>query len=320
MTAWPNPFIMQNSDPFILRTEQHYYFTASIPEYNRLEIRRADTLMGLREAKPVTVWRKPDRGPYSQLIWAPELHRFGEQWVIYFAAAPACGYINGLFQHRMYALVCDDDDPLTGYWQACRRIFTPYDTFSLDGSHFVHQGKHWYLWAQKDPFVAANTCIYLAELEKNPWTLKGQTVMISQPELAWENAEVGVNEAPAALLYGDRLFVSYSAGATDENYCMGLLWIDKDADLLQRSNWQKSPCPVFSTSVENKQFGPGHNGFTLDEHGRHVMVYHTRNHTGRRGDGVWDPSRHTRLKYFHWRDDGMPDFGIPPAQNLYSGP
>jgi len=51
--TWPNPFIEQRADPFILRHEQHYYFVASVPEYDRLEIRRATTLADLRSAEPV---------------------------------------------------------------------------------------------------------------------------------------------------------------------------------------------------------------------------------------------------------------------------
>lgn len=72
MANWPNPFIEQRADPFILRDGSDYYFIASVPEYDRLEIRRADSLEGLRAADPVVVWRKPESGPMSQLIWAPE--------------------------------------------------------------------------------------------------------------------------------------------------------------------------------------------------------------------------------------------------------
>lgn len=46
MNNWPNPFIEQRADPFILRHLNHYYFIASVPEYDRLEIRRAATLEG----------------------------------------------------------------------------------------------------------------------------------------------------------------------------------------------------------------------------------------------------------------------------------
>ena len=65
MKNWPNPFIEQRADPYILRHQESYYFIASVPEYDRLEIRRSATLEGLRDAQPVVVWRKPDSGSYG---------------------------------------------------------------------------------------------------------------------------------------------------------------------------------------------------------------------------------------------------------------
>ncbi len=88
MSHWPNPLIEQRADPFILRYQNSYYFIASVPEYDRLEIRRADTLAGLAQSGAAVIWRKPDDGPMSALIWAPELHRIDGRWAIYFAAAP----------------------------------------------------------------------------------------------------------------------------------------------------------------------------------------------------------------------------------------
>jgi GH43 family beta-xylosidase len=260
------------------------------------------------------VWHKPDTGPFSALIWAPELHHINGQWVIYFAAAPTRAIKDGLFQHRMYALVCNDADPLSGNWQPCRRVHTPIDSFSLDATYFHHQGKHWYLWAQKDPAIPGNSNLYLAEL-LNPWTLKSAPLMLSRPEYEWECAGFSVNEGPAVIQHGDQLFVTYSASATDENYCLGILSIDVLADPLNINAWRKSARPVFATSWDNQQYGPGHNSFTVDEAGRAVLVYHARNYTEIEGDPLWDPNRHTRLKYFDWRDDGTPDFGVPPADH-----
>ncbi|MBT0604609.1 family 43 glycosylhydrolase, partial [Klebsiella quasipneumoniae] len=97
-----------------------------------------------------------------------------------------------------------------------------FDTFALDATTFVHQGKRWYLWAQKAPDISGNSNLYLCEME-NPWTLKGEPVMLSKPEYDWECRGFWVNEGPAVLFHGDKLFISYSASATDENYCMGLL-------------------------------------------------------------------------------------------------
>lgn len=78
MVALPSytaPLIIQRADPFIYKhTDGYYYFTASVPAYNLIEIRRAKTLEGLAHAALRTVWRKHDKGPMSQLIWAPEIH------------------------------------------------------------------------------------------------------------------------------------------------------------------------------------------------------------------------------------------------------
>ncbi|EKK3980995.1 family 43 glycosylhydrolase [Cronobacter sakazakii] len=313
-SPWPNPLIEQRADPFILRHQGQYYFIASVPEYDRLEIRRAPSIESLRQAQPVVVWRKPDTGPMSELIWAPELHHINGKWYIYFAAAPTRALKDNMFQHRMYVLECADSDPLTGTWKDKGQIQTPYDTFSLDATTFEHQGKLWYLWAQKAPDIPGNSNLYLCEME-NPWTLKGEPVMLSKPELEWECRGFLVNEGPAVVKHGERLFITYSASATDENYCMGLLWIDQAADLRAPRNWHKSPQPVFTTSYENRQYGPGHNSFTTTPDGQDVLVYHARNYTEIEGDPLWDPNRHTRVKLVTWDDDGMPQFGTPPADH-----
>ncbi|WP_105648431.1 glycoside hydrolase family 43 protein [Cronobacter dublinensis] len=313
-SPWPNPLIEQRADPFILHHQGQYYFIASVPEYDRLEIRRAPSIESLRHAAPVVVWRKPDSGPTSELIWAPELHYIQGKWYIYFAAAPTRGLKDSMFQHRMYVLECADSDPLTGTWVEKGQIKTPYDTFSLDATTFEHQGKLWYLWAQKAPDILGNSNLYLCEME-NPWTLKGEPVMLSKPELEWECRGFLVNEGPAVVKHGERLFVAYSASATDENYCMGLLWIDQAADMRDPRNWHKSPKPVFTTSYENRQYGPGHNSFTTTPDGQDVLVYHARNYTEIEGDPLWDPNRHTRVKLVTWDEDGMPQFGVPPADH-----
>ncbi len=314
MQNWPNPFIEQRADPFIIRHQHDYYFVASVPEYDRLEIRKAARLEDLPSAPAVVVWRKPDSGPMSELIWAPELHLINGQWYLYFAAAPTRQLRDNMFQHRMFVLECQGEDPLTDPWIEKGQVHTPYDTFALDATTFYHQGKQWYLWAQKAPEIAGNSNLYLSEME-NPWTLRGTPLMLSRPEYDWECRGFLVNEGPAVVKHGERLFVSYSASATDQNYCLGLLWIAMDADPLQISNWHKLPQPVFTTSLPNKQYGPGHNSFTETGSGETVLVYHARNYTEIEGDPLYDPNRHTRLKMLAWDDQGMPMFGTPPADN-----
>ncbi len=114
MTVYTNPLIVQRADPYIYKhTDGYYYFTASVPAYNLIEIRRAKTLEGLAHAAPRTIWRKHESGPMSQLIWAPEIHYIDGKWFIYFAAAETTALDkNGMFQHRMFCIECDNPDPM----------------------------------------------------------------------------------------------------------------------------------------------------------------------------------------------------------------
>jgi len=126
--------------------------------------------------------------------------------------------------------------------------------------------------------------------------------------VAWHKYETGPLSANKR---NGRIFISFSASATDYNYCMGLLEADESADLLDPSVWKKTPQPVFQSSEENGQYGPGHNSFTLSEDGQDVIVYHARNYKEISGDPLYDPNRHTRAQVFHWKEDGTPDFGLP---------
>ena len=81
-----------------------------------------------------------------------------------------------------------------------------------------------------------------------------------------------------------RLFLTYSASATDHNYCMGLLTVGEDADLLNPSSWKKSPVPVFRSSVTHSLYGPGHSCFTVSLSGADLLMYHARSYKGFKGN------------------------------------
>jgi hypothetical protein len=111
-----------------------------------------------------------------------------------------------------------------------------------------------------------------------------------------------------------KIFLTYSASATDANYCLGMLTASSSADLLNAASWTKSPNPVFTTNDATGQYGPGHNSFTVSEDGlSDVMVYHDRNYRDINGDPLNDPNRRTRVQKVYYKADGTPDFGIPVA-------
>jgi GH43 family beta-xylosidase len=308
---WTNPLVEQRADPHMLLHGGRYWFTASVPSFDGIELRSASTLEGLRSARPRMVWRRHAQGPMSWHVWAPELHRIDGRWFIYFAASER----DSIWQLRMYVLELQGDDPLEGPWVERGEIVSPLaaagQSFALDATTFAHRGQRYLVWAQRDPAIHGNTNLYIAPLA-NPWTLGGPPVMLSRPDLPWERVGFLVNEGPAVLHRQGRVFISYSASATDANYCMGLLWADENADLLNAGHWTKSAQPVFASAMANGQFGPGHNSFTTTPDGQvDLLVYHARNYERIEGDPLKDANRHTRVQPFAWNESGMPMFGQP---------
>lgn len=302
-----NPVIEQRADPWVyLHTDGFYYFTASVPEYDRLELRRASTIQGLADAEPVVIWEKYDSGPMSRHIWAPELHYIDGNWYIYFAA----GREDEPFAIRMYVLENEAENPLEQSWVERGAIETRWDSFSLDATSFEHEGVRYLVWAQHDPDIRGNTNLYIAEMS-NPWTIIQPQVMITTPEYEWERRRFLVNEGAAVLNRNGRIFITYSASATNHYYAMGLLTADENSDLLDPASWSKSPEPVFRTTEETSQYGPGHNSFTVAPDGTDILIYHARNYQEIDGDPLYDPNRHTRAQVIHWNSDGTPNFGVP---------
>lgn len=299
------PIILQRADPWIYKhIDGYYYFSASVPEYDRVEIRRAKTINGLSEADGVTIWRKHDEGMLSANIWAPEIHYIDGKWYIYFAAARTTETNEGLFDHRIFVLENESENPLEGEWVEKGQLKTNWESFALDATTFEHNGVRYLVWAQKDPNIYGNSNLYIAKM-KNPWTIEDEQVMIAEPEYDWEKIGFLVNEGPAVLNRNGKIFISYSASATDYNYCMGVLIADENSDLLNKYSWHKSEKPVLKTDEENGIFGPGHSCFTVSEDGKKdMLVYHARNYKDIVGDPLYDPNRHTFVKELGYNDKG----------------
>ena len=312
--VYKNPIAIKRADPFIYKhSDGVYYFTASVPEYDRIEIRASKTIQGLGEEQGVTVWNKHEQGEMSELIWAPEIHFLKGKWYIYFAAAPNKEVTGNTFNHRMYVLENEAKTPFEGTWVERGQIKTGWESFALDATVMENNGNLYYIWAQDDKRVSeeSHSNIYIAKME-NPWTLSSEPVLLSFPEYTWEKKIFWVNEGPGILKKNGRIFLTYSASATDENYCVGMLVASEDSDLLKAASWQKIQEPVFKTSYENHQYGPGHNSFTVSEDGEEdILVYHARNYREIQGDALYDPNRHTRVQVVQWRVDGTPDLGVP---------
>lgn len=312
-SAAPEVFIPQRADPFIHRTEQgHYYFIATSPLFDQIQLRGAETLKGLAAAPEKTIWKKYETGPMSVNIWAPELHYFDDAWYIYFAAGDVA--VPGSI--RMYVLENKNQNPLEGEWTELGRVETARDSFSLDATVFSHNNQRYLVWAQRDAEGKYNSAMYIAHL-LTPTTLGSVETLITEPEFDWEVQGYKVNEGAAVIKRNGKIFIAYSGSATDHRYAMGLIWADENADLLDPAVWQKSPKPLFYTNEDLQRFGPGHNSFTLLDDGKtDVMVYHARTSQSLDGSPLSDPNRHAFIRRLQWDEQGFPEFGQDRGDDL----
>ncbi len=310
VVKWNKPWILQRADPYVYRhTDGTYYFTASVPAYDSVVLRHADTLAGLAEAKETVVWRKHESGPMSEHVWAPELHFLDGKWYLYFAAGEA----EDIWKIRPYVLECEDADPITGHWtekgkmQCADEDEFSFRGFSLDATVFENKGAHYYVWAEKVGVGKQISNLYIARMEK-PWKLQTIQVLLTTPDYDWERVGFWVNEGPAVVKRSGRIFLTYSASETGTAYCMGMLTADEDADLLDPLSWKKERYPVLASDVQRGIYGPGHNSFTTDEEGNTVMVYHARTESEIEGNPLYNPNRHAMLMKVKWDAEGRPVF------------
>ncbi|KAK3400813.1 glycosyl hydrolase [Sordaria brevicollis] len=306
--SYTNTLIPQRADPHITKhTDGFYYFTATVPAYDSIIIRRSPTIQGLSSASETTIWRRKSSGIGSNQVWAPELHHIDGKWYIYVALGVA-----NQWRIRAFVLEGVGPNPQTAQWTEKGLVNTDWDTFSLDAHQFEVNGTRYLVWAQQEPSrTDENSSLLIARLI-NPWTIQRPATVISRPLLSWERVGYKVNEGPATLQRNGRIFLTYSASATDSNYCMGLLTANLNADLLNAASWSKSQTPVFVSNANTKQYGPGHNSFTVSEDGlSDVLVFHDREYPDITGDPLNDPNRRTRVQKIYWKADGTPDLGIP---------
>ena len=310
LTEYNVPFIEQRADPYVVRhTDGNYYFTASVPAYDKIVLRKSATLEGLKDAPETTIWTKHESGEMSRHIWAPEMHYLQGKWYIYFAA----GEQENMWKIRPFVLECEGQDPMTDKWIEKGKIqrsdddIYSFDAFSLDSTVFEHKGKLYYVWAEKVSVGIQISNLYIAEME-TPTKMKTAQVLLTTTDYDWERVDIWVNEGPSVLKHDGKIFLTYSASATGECYCMGMLSIDEDKDVLDPREWKKEKKPVLCSDREKGFYGPGHNSFTKLPDGRDVCVFHSRTYLEIIGDPLYDPNRHTFLMEVKWDDLGCPIF------------
>lgn len=303
MPTLTNPLLPTGADPWLVHDGKGWIFTCT--RGNRLELIYAESLSELANGERKTVWLPPASGAGSCDLWAPELHRLDDRWIIYFAASDGTGDAG----RRMHAVVCAGD-PMRDEWTYAGMLNTARP--GLDGTVMEHRGKRYFLYAGYGDFPEHGSAVYIVRM-KDAVTLEGDEVCLTWPEWDWERqGGMPINEGPAILRRGGRIFVVYSASTTwSEDYCLGMLTADADADVMDAASWTKSPQPVFRKCAETRAMAPGHNSFCCFGDAD-LIVYHAIDAPGGQGD-LDTRRRSPRVQRVNWLADDMPDFGVPVA-------
>jgi GH43 family beta-xylosidase len=296
-----NPLIT-GSDPWVIREDTNYYYTQTLG--NRIGIWKTSEMSKLASALSTTVFT-PDAGTqFSQNLWAPELHRIGNAWYIYFTAGAGPDSTQ-----RLWVLENTSADPLTGTWaNRGRLVLQNADFWAIDATTFEHEGQRYLLWSGRPDNAVQNQNLYIAKMS-DALTVASAATKISQPEFLWE-INGAVNEAPQILRNPQgRVFVVYSAsGCWTDEYALGLLTLKQGGNPLLAADWTKSAAPVFSKKPDKRAFGPGHNAFFTSRDGsENWIIYHANTNSG---EGCGE-KRNIRMQEFQWAADGTPVFGEP---------
>lgn len=281
-------------DPHILFHDGLYHYCESSP--HGIFIRTARHFLDIGTAEARRVWAPPGRGPCSRNLWAPELHRIGNQFHIYFAADDGKNA-----NHRMWVLTATTSDP-AGKYELAGSLDT--QGWAIDGTVLTDMfGNATFVWSGWPNGRNGSQNLYMARM-KSPLELNGPRILLAQPDQPWECRGLSICEGPQILQRAGRTFIVYSAsGSWTQNYCLGLL-VHEGGDLLDPKSWRKAG-PVFQKN--DHACGVGHCCFVTSPDGStDWLIYHAKT-SRRRG---WS-DREVRGQPFTWTADGLPFFDSP---------
>lgn len=304
IATFTNPLLLSGPDPWVVRDHDAYYYMHTMG--SRIALWRTPDITDLAHAEQRVVWTPPAEGPNAHSIWAPELHRIGGKWYIYYSAT-ASGHKDD--SHRgVFVLENSARDPMQGSWIDRGRVNTR--RAGIDGTIFENRGILYFAYS---PYIGSVSGIAIARMA-NPWTIAGDEVVIAEPDKEWENqGGRKILEGPEFLIgpRGD-IYMTYSAGACwSDNYALGLLHARPGADLLSHASWSKSALPVLSSA--NGIFATGHNGFFRSPDNREQWIVYHANPAAGMG---CTPKRAPHLGKIEWTAGGAPRFPQPSGPEV----
>ena len=138
--TFTNPIIGEGADPWVTRWNNQYFYVRS--DGGAVWVEQVDQAPGHRPGA-ADRWSgtRPAGMPYSQNVWAPELHYLDGKWYIYVAADDGDNA-----NHRMHVLEGNTQDP-QGTYMFKGKIAATTDRWAIDGTVLEHNGYAYFVWS-----------------------------------------------------------------------------------------------------------------------------------------------------------------------------
>jgi arabinan endo-1,5-alpha-L-arabinosidase len=265
---WPDPGVIAVEDS---DGQTSFYLVST---GGSLPIRRSTDLIHWEEtgARAMPEGKAP-WAPDGFRNWAPELHRIGDRYVLYYTSS----------DHRRDAARPDplaigaawSDDILGPYHHLPEPIVPAGPHGTIDATYFRDGDRHWLYWKTDGNCCGERTDILARELAPDGLSFVdgSEPQLVLTADLEWEHNLI---EGPWLLRRGEWVYLFYSAGSFVTNYRNG---VARSRSPL--GPFEKLPEPWLRGSDDVR--APGHGSFLqLDDttvfvhHGRSPGIPHAR--------------------------------------------
>jgi GH43 family beta-xylosidase len=248
------------SDPFLLLDRGRYLlYTSGIPASGST---RAVNVPVARTSNFVTWSKVTDALPVlprwavTGYTWAPDVHRFGSGWVLYFSA--------GVRETDRQCIGVATGPSPTGPFTARGTPFICQSALggSIDPRVFTDRdGAEWMLWKSDQNIGGASTptTMWSQRLSADGLRLVGTPSVLMRPDKPWEGTVV---EAPDMIRVGTDYWLVFSGNWFNQpDYAVGAALCAGPAGPCADT----SPTPLLASNAQG--FGPGEASLFADAHG-----------------------------------------------------
>jgi beta-xylosidase len=247
-TDCPDPGVLHDGDQYVLTCTSGDAADA-FPIYTSPDLAHF-TLQGhVFPSGHRPAWAKQD-------FWAPEIHKVGSQYVVYFAARGADGMlaVGAASSSSSLGPYTDLGQPLVH--DSSMGLIDPSEINTPDGAYVI--------WKVDGNALGQPTPIRAQPLTADGLALRGAPTTLITNDLPWEGA---VTEAPFMVAHAARYYLFYSGNAYyNDTYAIGVA-----VGTTPLGPFTKAPAPVIATGGE--WVGPGHCAVVDTAAGDTAVVY-----------------------------------------------